>query len=287
MMLGKTRKFQSSRREKNNGFPRPSRPNRSKNFSGKGISETYWLFGIHAVRAALLNPDRKILRFVATRNAADRLSDAIDISGSTPEISDPRKFSAALDPGSVHQGAAIEVQPLNWGKIEILCEPSRPCSKVVLLDRITDPHNVGAILRTSEAFGALAAIAPRRHSAPESGGLAKSASGALERVPYLRVGNLAAAMTELQDMEYFLVGLSDAAPTALGDALAKLSESTPVGLVFGAEGRGLRTRTSQCCNGLARIETSEEFGTLNVSNAVAIALYAAATRNFARCQEII
>ena len=216
---------------------------------------------------------------MATRNAADRLAEAIEKSGLPPEISDARKFSAPLDPGSVHQGAAIEVYPLDWGNFDQACAPSSPFSRVVLLDRITDPHNVGAILRTAEAFGALAAIAPYRHSAPESGGLAKSASGALERMPYLRVRNLADAMTELKGMGYFLIGLDEDSPIALHDALGSESASGPVGMVFGAEGKGLRKRTSECCDGLARIETSDEFGTLNVSNAVAVALYAATIQN--------
>lgn len=261
-------------------------PGSARHLSSKGKPGDYWLFGIHAARAALLNPKRKKMRLVATRNAAAKLADAIDISGLSPEILEARKFPAALDPSSVHQGVAMEVKPLTWGRIDQVCAPRASSLGVVLLDQITDPHNVGAILRTSEAFGICAAIAPHRHSAPESSGLAKSACGALERLPYLRERNLAEAMIELQNMGYFLIGLSEDSQTTLHDALSHQSANGPVGLVFGAEGRGLRMRTSQCCDCLARIETAKEFGTLNVSNAVAVSLYAASSRRSASFPKI-
>jgi 23S rRNA (guanosine2251-2'-O)-methyltransferase len=149
---------------------------------------------------------------------------------------------------------------------------------VVLLDRVTDPHNVGAILRSAEVFGAHAVIAPARHSAPETGALAKSASGALERQPYLRVGNLADAMGRLQAMGYMLLGLDGEADTALDTAMT-IAAGRPVGLVLGAEGPGLRARTRETCDQLVRIPAAGSFGSLNVSNAAAVALYAAAARN--------
>ena len=154
-------------------------------------AETVWLFGIHAVRDALMNPAREKLRLVVTKNAADRLADAIAEAGIAPEMSDPRKFAAPIDAGSVHQGAALEVKPLDWGRLEDVAVgvPGR-APRLILLDRVTDPHNVGAILRSAEVFGASAVIAPRHHSAPETGALAKTASGALERQPYFRVRNL-------------------------------------------------------------------------------------------------
>ena len=155
---------------------------------------SFWLFGLHAVRDALGNPERVKRRLVVTRNAADRLEATIAGAGIAPEIVDPRRFDVPLDRQSVHQGAALEVEPLAWGFVSEVCAPGAATPLVLLLDRVTDPHNVGAILRSAEVFGARAVIAPRRHAAPETGALAKAASGALERQPYLRVPNLASAM---------------------------------------------------------------------------------------------
>jgi 23S rRNA (guanosine2251-2'-O)-methyltransferase len=145
---------------------------------------------------------------------------------------------------------------------------------VLLLDRVTDPHNVGAVLRSAEVFGARAVIAPHRHSAPETGALAKAASGALERQPYLRVPNLAAAIEALKGMGYAVVGLDGAAETALGAAVETF-DNRPLALALGAEGAGLRQLTARLCDRLARIPAGGEFGSLNVSNAAAVALYEA------------
>jgi 23S rRNA (guanosine2251-2'-O)-methyltransferase len=238
-------------------------------------AETVWLYGIHAVRDALLNPARERLRLIATRNAADRLAEAIAQAGIDPEIADPRRFPAPLDPDSVHQGAALEVRPLDWGGLGRACDPGPAGTPlVVLLDRVTDPHNVGAILRSAEVFGARAVIAPARHSAPETGALAKAASGALERQPYLRVTNLAEAMERLQALGYLLLGLDGTADLTLAQGVAR-AEGRPLGLVLGAEGPGLRERTRATCDHLVRIPAADAFASLNVSNAAAVALYAA------------
>ncbi len=237
--------------------------------------ETVWLFGLHAVRDALLNPRREALRLVATRNALDRLGPEALAAGPEPEISDPRKFAAPLDPGSVHQGAALEVRPLDWGDLGTVCASADgfapAAARVVLLDRVTDPHNVGAILRSAEVFGARAVVAVARHSAPETGALAKTASGALERQPYLRVQNLARAMEELRAAGYLLVGLAGEAETEIAD-LGGLDR--PIALVMGAEGPGLRDKTRETCDRLVRIGAAGGFGSLNVSNAAAVALFA-------------
>lgn len=231
-------------------------------------AETLWLFGLHAVRDALVNPARIKLRLVVTKNAADRLGDAIREGGLDPEIADPRKFSAPLDPGSVHQGAALEVKPLDWGTlVDIAVEGG----VILCLDRVTDPHNVGAILRSAEVFGARAVVAPIRHAAPETGALAKTASGALERQPYLRVKNLATSMEELRKMGYRLIGLDGTADQTLEEVLPT---GGPVALILGAEGPGLREKTKETCDVLAKIAFSGDFGSLNVSNAAAVALYA-------------
>lgn len=236
-------------------------------------SETIWLFGIHAVRDALENPARTRLRLVVTRNAADRLADAIAASGMTPEIEDPRRFSAPLDPGSVHQGAALEVKALDWGPVNQVCVPASGVPLVVVLDRVTDPHNVGAILRSAEVFGACAVITTARAAAPETGALAKTASGALERQPYLRVKNLATAMEELRSMGYLLLGLDGTAEVDIEPALDGYA-GRPTALVMGAEGPGLRDKTKETCDRLVKIPFGSDFGSLNVSNAAAVGLYA-------------
>ncbi|MCA0871597.1 23S rRNA (guanosine(2251)-2'-O)-methyltransferase RlmB [Seohaeicola saemankumensis] len=235
-------------------------------------SETVWLFGLHAVRDALMNPRREKLRLVVTLNAQNKLEDAIAASGMTPELSDPRKFSAPIDPGSVHQGAALEVKPLNWGGLAENCI-GREVPRVLLLDRVTDPHNVGAILRSAEVLGASAVIGTRHHSAPETGALAKTASGALERQPYLRMRNLADTIVELQNMGFVVLGLDGEAEQTIEAALDGRRDR-PVALVLGAEGPGLRAKTRETVDQLVRIDAAGAFGSLNVSNAAALALYA-------------
>lgn len=237
-------------------------------------AETVWLFGIHAVRDALENPMREKLRLVVTKNAHDRLAEAIDKSGIEPEIVDARRFDVPIDPQSVHQGAVLEVKPLDWGSVSEICAPRDDAPLVLLLDRVTDPHNVGAILRSAEVFGARAVIAPMRHSAPETGALAKTASGALERQPYMRIRNLAKAMGALREMGYFIIGLDGTADITLEKAMADLP-NVPIALVMGAEGPGLRDLTKETCHRIAKIPFAGEFGSLNVSNATAVSLYAA------------
>lgn len=243
-------------------------------------AETVWLFGLHAVRDALTNPLRQRLRLVLTRNAADRLAEAVAASGMTPEIVDARVFDreVPLAPDSVHQGAAVEVRPLAWGRLADVAASggagARPL--VVALDRVTDPHNVGAILRSAEVFGARAVVATARHAAPETGALAKTASGALERQPYLRVTNLADALTELKSMGYVVLGLDGDGDATLPEALAALP-GRAICLVLGAEGPGLRDKTRDTCDRIVRIPFAADFGSLNVSNAAAVGLFAAST----------
>jgi 23S rRNA (guanosine2251-2'-O)-methyltransferase len=239
--------------------------------------ETVWLFGLHAVRDALVNPAREKLRLVVTKNAYDKLEEAVQASGMTPEITDPRQFKVPIAEDSVHQGAALEVRPLAWGNLKDVCISGRGLPLVVCLDRVTDPHNVGAVLRSAEVFGARAVVAPRHHSAPETGALAKTASGALERQPYLRVTNLADAMEDLRAMGYVLIGLDGDGTVTLGQALDD-AKGRAVALVLGAEGPGLRDKTRETCDVVAKIPFQGDFGSLNVSNAAAVALYAASTR---------
>lgn len=240
-------------------------------------AETVWLFGLHAVRDALANPAREKLRLVVTRNALDRLG---DLYGIEAEITDPRIFgkTVPLAPDSVHQGAALEVKPLKWGSLSEVAlrqAPGETRPLLVALDRVTDPHNIGAVLRSAEVFGARAVIAPARHSAPETGALAKTASGALERQPYLRVPNLAEALVQLKGMGFILIGLDGEGEGVLPDLLATLP-GRAICLVMGAEGPGMRELTLKTCDHIVRIPFAAEFGSLNVSNAAAVALYASA-----------
>ena len=238
---------------------------------------TVWLFGLHAVRDALMNPAREKLQMMVTPNALAKLEEAVSFAGITPDVVDPRKFRPPLDPGSVHQGAVLEVKPLEWGRLDdVVIGAAAP--RVLLLDRVTDPHNVGAILRSAEVLGASAVIGTRHHSAPETGALAKTASGALERQPYLRVRNLADTIKELQNMGYLVLGLDGDAEDTIESAVADRWEH-PVALVLGAEGPGLREKTRATVDKLVKIDARGSFGSLNVSNAAAIALYASQARH--------
>ncbi|WP_425074062.1 23S rRNA (guanosine(2251)-2'-O)-methyltransferase RlmB [Sagittula sp. S175] len=236
-------------------------------------AETVWLFGHHAVRDALLNPRREKLRLILTPNAAEKLADAVAEAGIEPEISDPRRFAAPLDPQSVHQGAALEVKPLDWGRLDDVAIAGEGALRLVLLDRVTDPHNVGAILRSAEVFGAQAVIGTRHHSAPETGALAKTASGALERQPYLRERNLADTIVALQGMGYLVLGLDGEAEVTIDEAIEG-KRHLPIALVLGAEGPGLREKTRETVDLLVKIPFARDFGSLNVSNAAAVGLYA-------------
>lgn len=235
-------------------------------------AETVWLFGLHAVRDALMNPKREKLRLMVTLNAQAKLEEAIIASGIEAEVIDPRKFNPPIDPGSVHQGAALEVKPLNWGSLEDNCIGAE-VPRVLLLDRVTDPHNVGAILRSAEVLGASAVIGTRHHAAPETGALAKTASGALERQPYLRMRNLSDTIVALQAMGYLVLGLDGEAEETIEEAVAGRTKD-PIALVLGAEGPGLREKTKETVDKLVKIDAARGFGSLNVSNAAALALYA-------------
>ena len=256
-------------------MPRPDRT--APKSREKTEPQRVWLFGLHAVRDALANPARICHRLIATRNALQRLGPDAMREGLEPELADARKFSAPLDPGSVHQGAALEVEPLVWGSVSEICAPRGEAPIVLLLDRVSDPHNVGAILRSAEVFGARAVIGPHRHSAPETGALAKAASGALERQPYLRIPNLARAMGSLREMGYVMIGLDGEADEALPERVAATA-GQPIALVLGSEGPGLRQLTKETCDALVSIPAAGAFGSLNVSNAAAVGLFAAASR---------
>ncbi len=238
--------------------------------------EGVWLYGLHAVVAALRNPDRKKLQFLATSSALENLSAHIKTPEPAPEIKDSEKISRLLPAGAVHQGLALRVENLPEPDLKEVCGPgnSGALRLVVVLDQLTDPQNVGAILRSCVAFGASAVILTGHHAPPASGVLAKAASGALDLIPLVRVINLARAMEQLAELGYWRVGLDSEAPQAIAD----IDLSGNVALVLGAEGSGLRQLTARKCDFLARIPASGQLASLNVSNAAAIILYEVARR---------
>jgi 23S rRNA (guanosine2251-2'-O)-methyltransferase len=227
------------------------------------------------VRDALLNPAREKLRLVVTRNALDRLGEGVSAAGLEPEIADPRKFPAPLDPGSVHQGAALEVRPLDWGSLEDLALGDGPgAPRLVLLDRVSDPHNVGAILRSAEVFGARAVVAPAAIRPRKPARWPRPRAGALERQPYLRVPNLGNAIETLKSMGYLVIGLDGEGPG--GDRQRPRQARGPPG---GAGVRAPRGRACARAPGICAMSSRgyrqrAEFGSLNVSNAAAVSLYA-------------
>ena len=234
--------------------------------------ESFFLFGLHAVEDALFNPRRKKLRLIVTKNARAKLAKAIEVSGITPEVLEPRDLNEFIDKNSIHQGALLEVRPLEWGSLmDVVLQSKSKLPNLVLLDRVTDPHNVGAILRSAEVFGASAVVGTRHHSAPETGALAKAASGALERQPYIRVKNLSDSILELKKIGFVALGLDATGSSDISDA-AKLYSDRPIALILGAEGPGLRSRTKEVADALVKIEPISSFGSLNVSNAAAVGL---------------
>ena len=228
------------------------------------------LFGLHAVEAALKNPARRVKRLLLTENAERRLIEAIGPIKPEIERVTPRDLDRLLGPDTVHQGAMLETEPLPEPEWSDLADTAsgRP---LIVLDQVTDPHNVGAILRSSAVFGSSGLVMTRRHSPPLNGVLAKSASGALELVPVALVSNLSRALDELKSAGFTIVGLD-------GDAEQRIEDidwSRPTALVMGSEGKGLRELTRKTCDSLARITTDGPVASLNVSNAAAVALHTA------------
>jgi 23S rRNA (guanosine2251-2'-O)-methyltransferase len=240
---------------------RPSHPGKP------GPDDRVRLYGLHTVAAALKNPKRKAFRLLATRNALVRLEVDEAALPCPLEIVEPRQLDVELGSDAVHQGVMLEAAPLKTKSLQDVGD-----SEIVLvLDQVTDPHNVGAILRSAAAFGAGAIVTTSRHSPQESGVLAKAASGALELVPYVQVTNLADALQKLGERGFRTVGLDSEGEGQLESAFA----GTRLALVLGAEGKGLRQKTRETVDVLARLEVPGEIRSLNVSNAAAVALYAA------------
>mgnify|MGYP000058228128 CR=1 FL=1 len=234
-----------------------------------GGSGSYWIFGHHAVEEALKNPKRRIHRLIAAGDAAAALGRGTQLPA--VETVERDVIDKLVGRDVVHQGIAARVSPLPETDIYEICDLGRAREQVcvVVLDQVTDPHNVGAILRSAAAFGAIAVILTERHAAPESGILAKSASGALEHVPLVRVTNLARAMEELKAAGFWCIGLAAEAK----QTLSSVKSGGRVAMCLGAEGAGLRRLTRENCDLLVRLPTAGPIDHLNVSNAAAISLY--------------
>ncbi|MFM9941015.1 MAG: 23S rRNA (guanosine(2251)-2'-O)-methyltransferase RlmB [Hyphomicrobiaceae bacterium] len=229
------------------------------------------IFGLHAVAAALANPDRRHHRLYVTETAEPRFAAAITARGLAPERVQPKDLDRRLGPDTVHQGALLETGPLPERDVTELGLRARTHGPLIVLDQVTDPHNVGAILRSAAVFDAAGLLMTRRHSPELSGALAKAASGALELVPVALVTNLARAMEQLAELGLTRVGLDGEAETLIEAA----DLSGPVALVLGSEGRGLRRLTRESCDQLVRIGAPGAIASLNVSNAAAVAMHAA------------
>ncbi|MBB5714479.1 23S rRNA (guanosine(2251)-2'-O)-methyltransferase RlmB [Sphingomonas aerophila] len=231
----------------------------------------FW--GRHAVTAALANPERRVLKIWGTREALSALALPPTLPATVADVADLGRLVPADAP---HQGLVAEVEPLEDVWLGDLIEQGRDDERpLVVLDQVTDPHNVGAILRSAAAFGALGIVTQDRHAPPESGALARSASGALETVPWVRVVNLARALEEMAEAGYWRIGLTGHASQTLAQSLAN---GRRFAIVLGAEGEGMRQNTEAHCDELAKLPISSAIESLNVSNAAAVALYAVAAR---------
>lgn len=230
----------------------------------------FW--GRHAVTAALANPERTVRKLWGTREALANLALPPLLPVVYADVADLGRMVPADAP---HQGLVIEVDPLEEIWLGDLLEQGRDDRRpLVVLDQVTDPHNVGAVLRSAAAFDALGIITQDRHAPPESGALARSASGALETVPWVRVVNLARALDEISEADYWRIGLTGHADQTLGQVMGEAR----IAIVLGAEGEGMRQNTEAHCDQLAKLPISPKVESLNVSNAAAIALYAVTTR---------
>ena len=232
-------------------------------------SSQLYIYGSHAVRAAVDNPKRHIKNLYLTENAAHELAEVLARRGITAEIRKPAQLAALLPADAVHQGMVLETMPLAEPDLADLAASGK---LMLVLDQVSDPRNVGAILRAAAVFGAGGISLPRRNSPPPSGALAKTASGALEVVPMAPVTNLARALESLHKAGYMSVGLDERGDTLIGD----VPKDGPLAVVMGAEGPGLRRLTRETCDMLARLPVADDagFATLNVATATAVTLYA-------------
>ncbi|TNE41163.1 MAG: 23S rRNA (guanosine(2251)-2'-O)-methyltransferase RlmB [Alphaproteobacteria bacterium] len=252
-------------RQKNRRKQRPAAKS-TRAPGGQGLR----LYGVHAVSAALANPKRRFRHLWATRKSAENLTLP---TGLTVDIRTSEEISELLPLGAVHQGLALEAEPLPQPALEAVLAQGTD-APLMVLDQVTDPHNIGAILRSAAAFGAAAVVVQDRHAPDITGVLAKSASGALEVTPLIRVTNLARALDQVREAGYFCIGLAGEAE----ETFMSFDVPARVALVMGAEGPGLRRLTRERCDILLKLPTQGPISSLNVSNAAAVALYAVQAR---------
>jgi 23S rRNA (guanosine2251-2'-O)-methyltransferase len=250
--------------------PRPHQPGkpgwrRKPKHAPREAADRITLYGLHAVEAALANPKRTVARVLATENAAHRLGPLLAKRGLTAEAATPRDLDRLLGPEAVHQGVLLEAEDLP----PVALDEVDTTGLLLVLDQVTDPQNVGALLRSAAAFGAAGLVMTERHSPPLHGALAKAATGALDLVPVILVKNLAQSLAKLGELGFLRVGLAEEGAEALETA----SLTRPLALVLGAEGKGLRQLTRERCDLICRISTQSALASLNVSNAAAVALH--------------
>nr|WP_306267425.1 RNA methyltransferase [Pararhizobium sp. IMCC3301] len=234
----------------------------------RDLDETVKLYGYHACEAALRNANRRIIQASITRNLADRLiAEAVALPEGWREVR-PRDLDQLVERDAVHQGIVLEAERLSQPTLEDV----RHHDLVVVLDQVTDPHNVGAIIRSACALGAGAVVTTLRNAPHENGLLAKTASGAFEHVPYIQVTNLARAVEEIRALQFSAIGLDSEGPSDLIKSLADHG-GEKIALILGAEGRGLRRLTRDLCDALARLDMPGPIKSLNVSNAAALSLF--------------
>lgn len=251
--------------------PKAARPRARAKKTSPG---TQVIYGVHAVTAAVQNPARKVIKLSASENAAHRFGDILRPFSETLKIVKAAELDRMVGADAVHQGLVLHASPLPEPTLDHILQQNPDRWLFVVLDQITDPHNVGAILRSCAAFDVTAVIIPARNSVEYSGVLAKAASGAIEHVPLIRVTNLARALKTLKASSVFVVGFD----SELSQDFETIRDLRNIALVFGAEGKGMRRLTRENCDHLVRLNTTGAIKSLNVSNACAVALYSLSIR---------
>ncbi len=232
-----------------------------------------WLYGYHSVKAALENTNRKKYRLLCTKNALDKLDKVAENLEIQVDIVNSKESFNFLSENSIHQGLALEVETLKSNTLNDILSSSINNDIILVLDRIKDPQNVGAIIRSAEILGCKAIIGSTYHCAQETGSLVKAASGAFEKLPYLNVSNISSTLEIIRKKGFLIIGLDHSGKHSISDLLKKLKKQ-PIACILGSEEKGMRHLTKQKCDHLVKINTHSDFNILNVSNAAAISLFA-------------